>query len=546
MKLYEEILERTPNYISAKLRWLLLSCTSENKVIKDEITELLERVDDDLDVRSFYGWYVKKFGKKHQISTDKSKDIESEHHRDTLNKHDSHDCYALVSLGNIYCSLAREIKDTTKKDQYYTRAAQLYQKTLTIDSHNAFAAQGVANIFADKKQSGLALEIYRKVRDAAHDVTTYLNLGHCLLEVKQFAKAIESYDIALNRFGNGSDSKFLNFLSRAWLLRGFSEKNLEYFKTSLDLIKKANDSNPIPTFKFNVAFVQFQIADFVRKLPPAKRTLEGLEKIVMDLEQAIKSLEELSENDRPPYPAGDLKLRVNAGHALTKQLEKIIQEQRDYEIEFQNKLKEAKKLKEEEEQKKLEAKLQEEEEKRLQEEKLAAQRRELEEKAKEWNQLRLEEEKDQRDQMDEDDVPKKKRGGGRKAGGGRRGRKKKEDFVVSGESSGESDSDLFGDEDDNDDSTNRRKRKKKQQETPKRRVLQKKSKLSKEVIDDSDEELSDDDDLFGDESEAEKSNNDNDDPMPDATADDEEPATAEPVHHNKKTAKIVDDEEDDE
>ncbi|GMF05794.1 unnamed protein product [Ambrosiozyma monospora] len=153
MKLYEEILERTPNYISAKLRWLLLACTSENKVIKDEITELLEKVDDDLDVRSFYGWYVKKFGKKHQINTDKSKDIESEHHRDTLNKHDSHDCYALVSLGNIYCSLAREIKDATKKDQYYTRAAQLYQKTLTIDSHNAFAAQGVANIFADKKQS---------------------------------------------------------------------------------------------------------------------------------------------------------------------------------------------------------------------------------------------------------------------------------------------------------------------------------------------------------------------------------------------------------
>ncbi|GME70634.1 unnamed protein product [Ambrosiozyma monospora] len=33
MKLYEEILERTPNYISAKLRWLLLSCTSENKII---------------------------------------------------------------------------------------------------------------------------------------------------------------------------------------------------------------------------------------------------------------------------------------------------------------------------------------------------------------------------------------------------------------------------------------------------------------------------------------------------------------------------------
>ncbi|KAH3661530.1 hypothetical protein OGAPHI_006378 [Ogataea philodendri] len=421
---YQQIIEQCPGYHSARLRWLLLTCLSDKEDIHEELTQLLDEASDDLEVRSFYGWYVKKFGKKYMDT--KGKDLESEHHRETLVKHTSHDCYALVSLGNVYATLAREAKDQQKKEQYYTRGAQLYQKVLSIDPKDAYAAQGIAIIFADKKQIGLALEIFRKVRESLQDISVYMNLGHCFLEAKQYAKSIESYQLALTRFTNGQDANILNFISRAWLYRAMSEKNLEYFKTSLEIAEKSFKFSSIPSLRFNIAFVHFQIAEFLRKQPSSKRTISDLEECVVGLGKAIETLNDLAANESHlPFPAEELKLRANMGNTLTKQLEKAIAEQKDYEGGLESKLREAKKLKTLEEQRKLEQKKKEEEERKKLEEKLAEERKQLEETTKAWNQQRLEEDKDNRDELDvtSEDKPKKKKGG----------RKKKKEFVVESE-----------------------------------------------------------------------------------------------------------------
>lgn len=458
MKLYNEILEECPHYVNAKIRWLTIACLSEDRNVKEEVQKLLEEESDDLEVRSFYGWYLKKFGSKHGISKDKSKDLESEHHRETLTKFTSHDCYALISMANVYCALAREVKEQQKKDQYYIRAAQLYQKVLNLDSKNAYAAQGIAIIFAEKKQNGLALEIFRKVRDSLNDITVYLNMGHCLLDLKQFAKAIENYELALNRFTNGKDARLLNYFARAWLLRGMYEKSLDYFRTAFKYVNESYEINPIPAYKFNITYIEYQLADFIRKLPPSKRSMEDLEKSIKGLEDAIIVLKLMADDKsvHAPYPSEDLKLRAEMGSTLLKQLEKALDEQKEHEQGFESRLREAKKMKEEEDKVKLENKLKLEEERKKIEEKLIAERKELEQQQAEWNLLRMEEEKDNQDQLDNPDEKEKEKK--------KRGRRKKSENTDG-------------------DSEEPSKKKKKAA-----KVLQKSSSLSKEFITDSDEE----------------------------------------------------------
>lgn len=501
-KLYNEILEKCPHYVTAKIRWLTIACLTDDQNVKDEVEKLLKEESDDLEVRSFYGWYLKNYATKYGISKDKSNALESEHHKETLSNFTSHDCYALLSLANVYCSLARESKDQGKKDQYYVRAAQLYQKVLNLDSKNAYAAQGIAIIFAEKKQTGLALEIFRKVRDSLSDITVYLNLGHCLVELKQFAKAIENYDLALTRFTDGNDARLLNYFARAWLFRGIHEKNIEYYKTAFKYVTKSYEIDPIPAYKFNITFIQFQLASYIRKLPVSKRSMADLEDSIKGLEDAITVLNDMAENTsvHPPYAAEELKLRATAGANLLKQLEKALQEQKQHEQGFEERFKEAQRLREEEERKKHEEEAKALEELKKAEEKLVAERKQLEQQQAEWNLMRLEEEKDFQDNT-ENDEPKEKK---------KRQRKKKSE----------------------DESETKRRKKDV-------RPLQKNSSLSKEFIDDSDEEAE-----YSEEFDADSNNGDDQDDKNDESGS-EDVGNTNDDKIERKRAVITDDEEDD-
>lgn len=67
LTIYESLIQECPNYFSAKLRILFLNCITDKKTkqeIKDEIDELLQLNASDLEIRSFYGWFIKNFAKK--------------------------------------------------------------------------------------------------------------------------------------------------------------------------------------------------------------------------------------------------------------------------------------------------------------------------------------------------------------------------------------------------------------------------------------------------------------------------------------------------
>ncbi|KAH3671407.1 hypothetical protein WICMUC_004704 [Wickerhamomyces mucosus] len=467
-ELYNLSLEKSQSYIYSKIRLLYLELLKvdikDDNEVSAKIEGLVSTNPSNLEVRAFYSWYLKAAKK---TINEKGENLESKHNKETLVTYDSHDNYALISLGNLYCSIAREIKgkspqDIEKRNQSYVRGATLFQKVLSLDPNNVFAAQGIAIIFVENKLSNIALETFRKIRDSIDDISVYINLGHCLLEVGQYAKAIENYEIALSRYGDDTkDSRYLTLVARAWFARAVAEKSLESYYKSLEFSQKSYDVGVangyyklIPSLKYNIAFVKFNIAQFVSKLDLSKRTVDDIIKSLESLKEAIVEFNELTEEKYPPINVEVLKQRASMGsNTLVNQLERSLKEQEAYELKYQSKIEEAKRLRElekqrqelEEEKRRAEEETKENEKKELNK-KLQEQALQWEKEREEINQRFEEEEKSRKTKRKdailtdeefsgaEDDRPVRKT---KKSNGKRSKRKKGSNFPNDDEEEGE-------------------------------------------------------------------------------------------------------------
>ncbi|AET37767.1 Ctr9p Ecym_2007 [Eremothecium cymbalariae DBVPG len=415
MSLYQQILSEHPGYVQAKIRSIFLKYLEdkEDKFATD-LEELLEQNDSDLEVRSFYSWYLKNVSREKNDAN--GEDRETKHNRETLTKYDSHDLYALISLANQYVTIARDTKKSSsqkeqdKSKQSFLKAVQLFQKVLQIDPLNIFAAQGLAIIFADSKRFGQALEILRKVRDSLDNEDVHLNLAHCLLEMKDFVKSIENYEITLSRFENiGHKSTVLNLLAFAWYSRGLKEKSLACFQKALQYTKEAlqletntPESKFVYSLMFNVAFIEFQIAEVLRRAGPRDRTLAQLEQSLVDLDEAVNLLKKFSNSHSVLDSGEEIQQRIQLGEGTMKgALERCIKEQKEYEEKKDMKLANAKKLMEEEEQRERERLRKLEEEERIKREKQTEQFKRLQEEA----QRLMEERATIEDFMDDSNLP---------------------------------------------------------------------------------------------------------------------------------------------
>lgn len=437
IQLYNTLLQECPSYFSAKLRLLFLDAVSSNKSPKEdiekEIKELLHENTSNLEIRSFYGWFIKTFGKKLGLKPD----ADTTHQKETLVDYNSHDCYALISLANIYCVMARDLKnprDEEKRKKYYIRALELFTKVMSIDPKNVFAAQGFAIIYIENKEFAQGLDILRKIRDSLNDISVYLNLGHVLTEMKQFSKAIESYEIALVRYANSQDAKILGFLGRAWYLRGAAEKNLLYLKKALEYSQDAlkNATGIKSPYIFNVAFIQFQIAEFITKQSVENRLVEDINEAIENLNHAIQSLTDLSSEDEkhPPYPKSELKARANLGSTLHSRLDVCLEETKENITQLNSKLEEAKKLREEEEARRAQELENALAEQKAKNESLALERIKLQEQAQQWAEearANIAANESDDDKMFDEESGKEKKPA--KKGGKKKGKGKKRDFI---------------------------------------------------------------------------------------------------------------------
>lgn len=523
LDMYQSLLSECPNYFSAKLRILFLSCILEDgltpKEIQSEIDELLKLNASDMEVRSFYGWFAKNFGKKLGLKPD----ADTAFQKETLVEYDKHDCYALISLANIYCILARDLKGSSvaeKKRTYYVRATELYTKVLTVDRKNVYAAQGLAIVYIENKESTKGLDILRKIRDSLNDISVYLNLGHVLCDVKQYGKAIENYELALTRYTDGKDVQILTFLGRAWTLRGISEQSLNFFKTALDYTKRAFNltRGSKSALLFNISYIQFQIADFITKQPVQKRQPQDISDAITGLSEAIETLIQLSsdEEKHPPYPKDELRGRANLGSStLLNRLTNALDETKEDIAEIEQRLETAKQLREKEK----EAELQKEQERisamKEKEAELAKQRAVLQEQAQQWAEesridVTANEEEENDDKLFEQELEgeAKKKGKGSKGKGKGKSKKGKGAKKVVSDSEDEEEEADFSDVDKSKSNGKRQRVSNEEDDENEDKPVSNGSKrkktqhLSNEFIKDSDEEL-EDDDLFGDDKEGE-------------------------------------------
>lgn len=352
-EIYSSLLSTHPKYLSARIRELYCKyVASATHNIEEEdavMKQLLSEHESNLEVRSFYSWFLKNVKGDDALATETDKE--------TLVKYNSHDVYALVSLANLYATIARDShRDVQKSNQSYLKAIQLYQKVLQIDPLNVFAAQGLAVVFAEQRRMGPALEILRKVRDSIKNEDVLINLANCLLEMKEYAKAIETYDLLVRTFSTLKHKALvLNLLGRAWYFRGMREKEVDFLKKGYacvqeSIVAAADEAKTSEKFiailKYNMVLFVFQICETLRRAAPRDRTKEDLEQAQKDLATAIETLRELSSNSAfTVVSAEELDQRVQLGETtMHTSLERAVEEQTKYEAAEATKLDDARRV----------------------------------------------------------------------------------------------------------------------------------------------------------------------------------------------------------
>lgn len=133
----------------------------------------------------------------------------------TFHDFDKYDVYTLCATGYLMYHQARESRDPSPealktRKQTFMRAAEMYERALSLDPTCAVAAQGLAIIIAEDalgsfgatgnhpsdphvraKNARDALDIFTKVRESIPDGSVYANMGHCYYARDEFERAIE-------------------------------------------------------------------------------------------------------------------------------------------------------------------------------------------------------------------------------------------------------------------------------------------------------------------------------------------------------------------
>lgn len=233
-------------------------------------------------------------------------------------------------------------------------------------------------------------------------------------------------------------------------MKGKQEKSPLAMKNSLDYSSRALAIAPSQIhFKFNIAFVQIQLAQLMHSLPESQRTLAEVQAASEGLDDAIESFTQIAHSKNPPYPKHDIEQRANMGrNTMRHQLERAVQSQKRYEEKNAAKLQEAREardaeLRKREEARKIAAAVAEEQKRKIAEErhKMLQVSRELAEKRLEEERRKEEAEYTEDEETGERVKRKKVKRGGEK-------KKKGDETDTDGESGGRKRRDKNSDDED--------------------------------------------------------------------------------------------------
>jgi len=217
---YAKLVARHPEYVDAKIRQAhLLVGQNRSNEAHDLVRQAIASTPHALNIRAYQTYFLVRVGLWRN-----ARDIVFTTMRDM----DKNDIYHLCAAGIIHYQQARDLgrgfgnstewqegampPEARKKN--FLRAAELFDKALSLDPYCAVAAQGLAIIVAEDalgtlggtlssatapsaagdmaKYAREALEIFSKLRESIGDGSVYLNMGHCYHTREEFERAIES------------------------------------------------------------------------------------------------------------------------------------------------------------------------------------------------------------------------------------------------------------------------------------------------------------------------------------------------------------------
>jgi len=300
--LFETLNKSNPDDIDVALRKAVELCErfGDYEGALTKITEALKRNPGNADAVATSGWVLMKqrrwkeaeqqFEELRELPSDLA-DEDKLHLRnggdETSKKDDDKtlklDEYALVSAGNAaYYSALKEglhkrsdPKIRQREEDHYKRAESLYKKALVKDPTNAFAANGLAILLAERGRMDDAKAIFTLVQEsleienagiagtsasAATKILSELqadvlvNLGHIALAKAQYTASLKFYDRAQQEFYHGTSHEIMLFQARAH----YENQNLLQAKKTLqDALHIAPMNHRV---RFNLAYVVQELA----------------------------------------------------------------------------------------------------------------------------------------------------------------------------------------------------------------------------------------------------------------------------------------------
>ena len=111
------------------------------------------------------------------------------------------EAYSMLCLGNIYFN---NLKTPDRYSKHLKYAADFYKRILNKDNANAFAANGIGTVLAEKADLLRAKDIFNKVREMSDDSIpdALLNLGHINLALSKHPEALKMYETFMERSRN--------------------------------------------------------------------------------------------------------------------------------------------------------------------------------------------------------------------------------------------------------------------------------------------------------------------------------------------------------
>jgi RNA polymerase-associated protein CTR9 len=226
------------------------------------------------------------------------------------------EAYALLSMGNIYFA---NLDIPGRYSKHLGYAGDFYKRILTKDNANAYAANGLGSVMAEKAELFKAKEVFNRVRETTGDTIAdaHLNLAHIYLAQKKHPEALQMYQSYLKRTEDGTapitsksrlDDKvdvlhYIAFAYFDWARQTEQFNNAKAapadhrYKQAMDhlelaIIENTSESkNSVLTY--NLCMTKLQAANCVlQKLTRnIRRTADEVEDALKGLQQSLETVE---------------------------------------------------------------------------------------------------------------------------------------------------------------------------------------------------------------------------------------------------------------